>query len=425
MAYRLHTDVRAKSMCSAGSRALSRVKYTVFHYTGNETDTACANAKFFRDGVERKAGAHFFIDDKDAYMSISLDLIANAVGGSRYSDCDKTGGGTLHGVVTNKNSWSIEMCSQHGSFTGQTLYNAALLHVAICKHFGFPLDNVCRHFDVTGKLCPEYWVYGNDWDKFKGLLKSVEQSFVPNGLQNVQDYDGNWYYLDKFGSMTDYTGLAKNKNGWFYVRNGKVDFSFSGFVQNDQGWWYVDNGKVDFKHTGLFYDKTYGWWYVQKSQINKQYTGLVENEKGWWLVEGGKVRFGYTGLYHDKTYGWWYIEKSKVNKNFTGLVQNDQGWWLVDKGTIRFNYTGLFNDKIYGWWYLEKSKVNKNFTGLYNDTKCGWWYIKDGHIKFDRTLVARNQYGAWYVKDNKVMLNYTGQATIGGEVYSVAKGKIE
>lgn len=424
MAYRLHTDIRSKSMCYSGSRSLDSIKYTVFHYTGNKTDTAKANAKFFKDNVERKAGAHFFIDDEDVYMSISLDLIANAVGGEKLSNCSKTGGGALHGVVTNKNSWSIEMCSQHGVFTEQTLYNAALLHVAVCKHFGFPLDKVCRHFDITGKYCPSYWVYGDDWSKFKGLLKTVEKSFVPNGLQNAQDYDGNWYYLDKFGSTTDYTGLAQNNNGWFYVKDGKVDFSYSGFVQNDQGWWYVHNGKVDFKHTGLYQDSTYGWWYVKDSKIDKQFTGLVENSQGWWLVEGGHIRFNYTGLYHDKVYGWWYIEKSKINKEYTGLVQNDQGWWLVDRGKVRFNYTGLFNDKIYGWWYLQESKVNKDFTGLYKDNKYGWWYVKDGHIKFDCTLLATNDYGTWYVKNNEVMLDYTGSVVIHGKTYDIVKGHI-
>lgn len=424
MAYRLHTDVRAKSMCSAGNRALSRVKYTVFHYTGNETDTAYANAKFFRDSVERKAGAHFFVDDKDAYMSISLDLIANAVGGSKYSDCNKTGGGTLHGVVTNKNSWSIEMCSQHGVFTEQTLYNAALLHVAICKHFGFPLDNVCRHFDVTGKLCPEYWVYGDDWSKFKGLLKNVEKSFVPNGLQNAQDYDGNWYYLDGFGSMTDYTGLAQNNNGWFYVKDGKVDFSYSGFVQNDQGWWYVDKGYIDFKHNGLFYDERYGWWYVQKSKINKQYTGLVENEKGWWLVEKGKVRFNYTGLFHDERYGWWHLKESFVDKSFSGFVQNSQGWWFVDKGKIDFKHNGLYHDTEHGWWYVKDSKIDKSYTNLvkYNND---WWYVQSGHITFSFNGIVKNQYGTWYVSKSKVDFSFSGQVKYNGQIYNVVKGEVK
>lgn len=380
MAYKLYTDIRSKSLCYSGSRNLSQVKYTVFHYTGNVTDTAKANAKFFRDSVERKAGAHFFIDASEAYMSISLDLIANAVGGSKYDDCNKTGGGKLHGTVTNKNSWSIEMCSKNGAFEPQTLYNAALLHVAICKKFGIPLDNVCRHFDVTGKHCPEYWITGSDWEKFKGLLKSVEKTFVPNGLQNDKDYDGNWYYLDEFGAVKDYTGLAQNQNGWFYVKNGKVDFTYSGFVQNDQGWWYVDKGYIDFKHKGLFYDEKYGWWYVTKSKIAKDYTGLVENSKGWWLVDNGKIRFNYTGLYHDKTYG---------------------------------------------WWYLEKSFVNKQFTGLYNDANCGWWYVHDGKVDFTKTLIAKNQYGTWYVCKDKVMLDYSGTVTIDGKEYSVKKGKIQ
>lgn len=45
-----------------------------------------------------------------------------------------------------------------------------------------------------------------------------------NGLSDIQNKDGNWYYYKDGRVDTGYTGLAKNKNGWFYVRNGKVDF---------------------------------------------------------------------------------------------------------------------------------------------------------------------------------------------------------
>ena len=65
-----------------------------------------------------------------------------------------------------------------------------------------------------------------------------------NGLSDIQNKDGNWYYYNDGRVDTGYTGLAKNKNGWFYVRNGKVDFKRTGLEKNEHGWFYVKNGRL-------------------------------------------------------------------------------------------------------------------------------------------------------------------------------------
>lgn len=41
-------------------------KYIVIHYTGNTTDTAKANANYFRS-VNRGASAHYFVDATTVY----------------------------------------------------------------------------------------------------------------------------------------------------------------------------------------------------------------------------------------------------------------------------------------------------------------------------------------------------------------------
>ena len=49
MAYTLYTNIKAKPVSYGGIRSASTIKYLVFHYTGNKTDTALANAKYFKN----------------------------------------------------------------------------------------------------------------------------------------------------------------------------------------------------------------------------------------------------------------------------------------------------------------------------------------------------------------------------------------
>ena len=62
-----------------GSRA---VKFIVIHYTGNNKDTAKANATYFHNG-SRGASAHLFTDDDSCYQSVALNNAAWAVGGTK------------------------------------------------------------------------------------------------------------------------------------------------------------------------------------------------------------------------------------------------------------------------------------------------------------------------------------------------------
>ena len=56
----------ASNLKQSGSRMIS---YVVMHYTGNAKDTARGNANYFH-GANRKASAHFFVDDSDIFQSV-------------------------------------------------------------------------------------------------------------------------------------------------------------------------------------------------------------------------------------------------------------------------------------------------------------------------------------------------------------------
>ena len=168
-----------------GSRNASQIRYLVYHYTGNDGDKAANNAAYFQRNIV-KASAHYFVDDTTVYLSVPELKIAWSVGGSKYANADKTGGGTMYGVITNTNSLSIEMCDtiRNGVYQASeaTLANAAALGRALMEKYGIPIENVYRHFDVTGKHCPSYLVSAQKWAEFKKRLEVKIMDNTPSGV---------------------------------------------------------------------------------------------------------------------------------------------------------------------------------------------------------------------------------------------------
>lgn len=164
------------------SRASAQIRYIVIHYTGNDGDTAANNAAYYQNNVV-EASAHYFVDDTTVWRSVPDLLTAWAVGGKKYASSANTGGGTLHGVVTNANSISVELCDtvKDGSYRASeaTLANAAALVVDLMKRYNIPLENVVRHFDVTGKMCPSYMVDADKWAEFKERIARRAADNIP------------------------------------------------------------------------------------------------------------------------------------------------------------------------------------------------------------------------------------------------------
>ena len=241
-----------------------------------------------------------------------------------------------------------------------------------------------------------------------GLVKKpVDPEPTPDekhadGLSDVKDADGNWYYYKDNKVATDVTTVAKNKNGWYYVKNGKVDFTYTGFASNEKGDWYVKDGCVKFDVNNVIKDTTGAlsrgtWYYVTGSKVT--YTNTVaKNENGWWYIRGGKVDFSYTGIAKNAN-GWWRIVNGKVDFNCNSVEKNENGWWYIRGGKVDFSYTGVAKNAN-GWWKIENGKVNFNFNGM-----------------------AQNNYGWWYIRGGKVDFSYNGYANIRGVRCKVVNGK--
>lgn len=159
MAY-VYKKKLAKRSNYGNKRPLSAIKKIVVHFTANNGDTDENNGKYFANNIVY-ASAHLFVDDDSVTQSVPDNYVAFSVGGSKYANCNTTGGGKKYGVATNYNTLNIELCDdvKNGKIypSQKTIDNALELTRKLMKKYNISKENVIRHFDVTGKLCPAYW----------------------------------------------------------------------------------------------------------------------------------------------------------------------------------------------------------------------------------------------------------------------------
>lgn len=186
MGYTMKTNIAHRSNYGA-KRNTSKIKYIVIHFTANDGDSDEANAKYFKS--VRKASAHYFVDGDSVTQSVYDNYAAYSVGGKKYPSCSTTGGGKYYGKCTNSNSISIELCDcvKNGTIypNQATINNALDLTKKLMKKYNIPKENVIRHFDVVGKLCPGYWAgtatknakwKTEFWNKLSEETKPVEKT---------------------------------------------------------------------------------------------------------------------------------------------------------------------------------------------------------------------------------------------------------
>ena len=183
------TKTKIANRKNYGSKRNTKViKFLVYHYTANDGDTDEANANYFHNNVV-KASAHRFVDDDSVTISVPDDYVAWSVGGGLQG----SKGHKYHKICTNTNSISIEMCDtiRNGKYevSPKTRANAIALGKELIKKYGIKKEYVIRHYDVTGKMCPLYFVKDEKaWEEFKNELFKSESK--PSS--NKKKYSGSF-----------------------------------------------------------------------------------------------------------------------------------------------------------------------------------------------------------------------------------------
>ena len=144
------------NMYSRPQTALKKVTHIVIHWVGNANSTAKANCNYFESLKTKKiyASAHYIIGlEGEILQCIPETEIA------------------YHAKEANSYSLGIENCHPDwsGKFNNKTYASLIALCADICIRYGLePEKALLRHYDVTKKLCPKYYVDNpKAWDKLK------------------------------------------------------------------------------------------------------------------------------------------------------------------------------------------------------------------------------------------------------------------
>ena len=196
----------------------SNIKYIVIHYTSNDGDAAKNNVDYYARTKDLQASAHYYVDEKEVWQSVKEGDTAWHCGAASYK----------HPSCRNSNSIGIELCSRYNGdikadkkankvdfkkyyFNAATLEKAVELIKELMVKYNIPVENVIRHYDVTGKTCPAPMALNALlWDKFKTMLKTSapkQETKLESG--NDIDYALKWKYGITFDSVENEKAFIK------------------------------------------------------------------------------------------------------------------------------------------------------------------------------------------------------------------------
>ncbi|MBQ8559261.1 MAG: N-acetylmuramoyl-L-alanine amidase [Tyzzerella sp.] len=135
---------------------IGRINDIVIHYTANPGSTAIQNRNYFeglKDSKETRASSHFVVGlEGEIVQCIPTWEVA-------YASNER-----------NSDTIAIETChlSEDGAYTDETYQSMVELTAWLCVKFDLTEEDVIRHYDITEKICPKYFVEHEDaWKTFK------------------------------------------------------------------------------------------------------------------------------------------------------------------------------------------------------------------------------------------------------------------
>lgn len=166
--------------------------FIAIHYVASVTakkGTALNVAAWFANPQNRNGSADWIVDDE---LIVCYNNDPNRYCWAVGDDSRRNSkGGRLYGLAKNRNTVSIEICNGSRSgkvgqannpdlyFTDAAIQNALELAAYLMKKHNIPIENVVRHYDISGKFCPGIIGWntnsGSDaeWIKFKARLKQM------------------------------------------------------------------------------------------------------------------------------------------------------------------------------------------------------------------------------------------------------------
>ena len=196
-------------------RGGKKITHIVVHYTSGKNTSegaALANCKYFnRNSVG--ASAHFFVDSGyTIWQSVAESDTAWHAGN----------------WAMNQRSIGIEVCSA-GVFTNAEIERLTWLVQHLMKKYNIPASRVIRHYDVTGKKCPAYYVDNTKWKDLHARITTGKVS-APSKNQSNQAANPT---VSSSGKINVVYQSKANGHGWLAEVtnwNNKNSNGYSGWL---------------------------------------------------------------------------------------------------------------------------------------------------------------------------------------------------
>lgn len=288
-------------------------RYLVIHDTANTSNGANANAHYnYFNGGNRSASAHIFVDDSNIIQTVEFTDTAWHCGDGR----GKNG-------IYNSNSIGIEICVNSDGSYDRAVQNTIELVKYLMRELGIPYDRVVRHYDASGKNCPQSMSF-NSWEKwnwFKSQLleqpkiATTTATKVAEGIAyctvdvlNVRNGAGTNYEISGELNLNEKVTIVDRNGSW-----RKVRYYNAWIERNTEGWVNANYLKIDKDISSnmdcgvVIADKlnvragrgtNYEIWDTLKNGIIVE---LGEVKNGWYLVYyNNKKASGYVSAQYIK-----------------------------------------------------------------------------------------------------------------------------
>ncbi len=176
--------------------ATETIENIVVHYTANPGTTAQQNRDFFeslKDTHATSVSSHFVVG-LDGEIIQCIPTVERAYASNQR----------------NFNTVSIECChmDETGKFNDSTYNSVVELCAWLCCKFNLQAEDVIRHYDVTGKACPKYFVDNQgEWDKF---IQDVANYISANAVEMTKEERDAYYGESETGETV--TSIPEETN---------------------------------------------------------------------------------------------------------------------------------------------------------------------------------------------------------------------
>jgi len=154
----IDVDIIPKDSDSRRREYLEDFGGIVIHYVGNPGTGAKQNRNYYAN-PGTQVNSHFLVGlEGEIVQCLPLEEKSSASN------------------ERNRDTISIEVChaDESGVFSKESYASLLRLTAWLCKEGGLNSEQVIRHYDVTGKVCPKYYVeHPEAWDTFKQDLKEA------------------------------------------------------------------------------------------------------------------------------------------------------------------------------------------------------------------------------------------------------------